>query len=70
MLVIKFKTVLLIVITIVLVIGITIYLSNNAIISNTTPTTNKIVILDARSWSARGWYLLNILFKNVDFASV
>ena len=47
MLVIKFKTVLLIVITIVLAIGITIYLSNNAIIANTTPATNKIVILDA-----------------------
>ena len=47
MLVIKFKTVLLIVITIVLAIGITIYLSNNAIIANTIPATNKIVILDA-----------------------
>ena len=34
---------------------------------NVTPAIGKTVILDARTRYSRGWYLLKLLFKNVDF---
>jgi len=50
--------------------GIMIVSAGKVIPTNTTPATNKTVILDAGHRYSGGWYLLNLLFKNVDFASV